>query len=291
MSEWIDFAIYAVEAYALWVLMPRWSARMTLPMMRSRNSSWVDANPGVLATVKPGSWFLKACYAWAVFAITTLLVFRLGLQPQDFLPIAQDTPVWKVMMSTNNLLLAIGLVSYLSGGAVFMRWMSRNVPQSELRRATLQPRTAEHYVPRRFRMLVNGAMAAHLLAWVCAALSGLRHGPRFWWFFAGMAGMTVVLFLVTQASVRRRPDHMDRAIGADIRKVEVRLMYTLQLCLVAIGIMALSRGLDVADTAPLGQRIGSLVVSLFCALTIFGLTRMPAQRHGSGASGLAGRAV
>jgi hypothetical protein len=289
MSEWIDFAIYAFEACALWVLMPRWSARMTLPMMRNRNAAWVDANPGVMATVKPGSWFLKACYAWAVFTIAVLLVLRLGLQPQDILPEAQAAPAWKVMMSTNNLLLAIGLVSYFSGGAVFMRWLTKTVPQSGLRQATLQPRTAEHYVPRRFRMLVHAAIAAHLLAWMYAALSGLRHGPRFWWFFAGMAGMTIVLFLVTQSSIRRRPDHMDRAIGDDMRKVEVRLMYTLQLCLVALGIMALSRGLDISDTAHLGRRIGNLVFSLFCALTILGLTRMPAQRRGGGAPGLAGR--
>ncbi len=49
MSEWIDFVIYAAQAIVLWIYMPRWSARMTLPMMRDRNADWVDAHPDALA--------------------------------------------------------------------------------------------------------------------------------------------------------------------------------------------------------------------------------------------------
>lgn len=224
MSEWIDFAVYVLEAIALWVVMPRWGTRMSWPMMRDRNPAWFDAHPDEIACASPGSWFLKACYAWCGLSILVLLAVNLGLQPRGFMPEALGMPDWKVLMATNNLLIGIGLIGYFSGVSVFLRWMNRNVPLSERRQATLRPRAARDYVPRWSILLVNIVVVAHLLAWLYVGVSGLYHTPRYWWAFAGMAGLTVLVYILGRATIYRRPDHLDRTPGAVYRRFEVYLV-------------------------------------------------------------------
>jgi len=204
-----------------------------------------------------------------------LLVFLLDLQPQRLLPESLATPRWKVLMSTNNLLLALGLIGYFSGGAVFMRWVSRTVPQSERRQATLRPRVTGDFVPPWLRLMVYGAVGAHVLAWVYAGFTGLVNDPRYWWGFAVMIVMTVLVFLLGQYTVLRRPSWMDAGQGLDYRRVEIRVMYAVQLCLVGFGAVALSKLLLDLDL----RRASTLGFALFFTVTFLVMLRPPARTH------------
>jgi hypothetical protein len=282
MSEWIDFVVYALEAIGLWIVMPRWGARMGQPMMRDRNPAWFDTHPEVIASASPGSWFMKACHAWCGVSILVLLAVQFGLQPRYFLPEALDTPHWKILMATNNLLIGIGMIGYLGGVSVFLRWMRRNVPLSEHRQATLRPRKAGNYVPRWSLLLVNGLICAHLLAWLYIGVFGLYHTPRFWWAFAGMVAMTALVHVIGRVIVNRRPDYLDQVAAAGYRRVEVWLAMFLQLVLVAFGSMALYRLLYDIPFQNSGQRYSNVVFSLFFIAILFAVNRMPFRPVGNG---------
>ncbi len=284
MSEWIDFVIYAAQAIVLWIYVPRWSARMALPMMRDRNADWVDAHPDALAGVTPGAWFLKCCYAWCAITLLVLLATRLGLHPERFLPHPAGNTGWKVLMSTNNTLLSVGLLGYLGGAAIFMRWLRRAVPPSERRQATLQPRFIDDYVPRWFRRLVHVAIVVHLATWlIVGATDRLRNSafrPDFWPAFAGILVMTILLFVLGRASVMRRPTVMDKSSGFDYRRAEIRVAFAIQLVVVGFGVMALCKLLYDIDL----QRVGTLGFTVFFAVTLYSLTRPhPGARPSSSA--------
>jgi hypothetical protein len=280
MSEWIDFVIYAAQAIVLWIYMPRWSARMALPMMRDRNAAWVDAHPDALAGVAPGAWFLNACYAWGVVTVLALLATRLGLQPPILLPRLAGAAGWKLLMTTNNMLLSLGLLGYLGGSAVFLRWLRKTVPQSQLRQATLQPRVIDDYVPRWFRMLVYVAIVAHLATWLCVGAADRFQHPDFWPAFTGIAILTAVMFVLGRASVLRRPTLMDRSSGFDYRRAEIRVAFAIQLVVVGFGVMGLCKLLFGIDL----QRAGTLAFAVFVATTLYSLTRPhPGARPSSSA--------
>lgn len=276
MSEWIDFVIYAAQAMVLWFFMPRWGARMALPMMRDRNAAWVDAHPDALVRASPGAWFLKACYAWGTITVLALLATRLGLLPRDLLPHRADNADWQVLMSTNNLLLALGLIGYFSGAAVFMRWLKATVPPSPLRQARLQPRVIDDYVPRWLRTLVYVAIFAHLSTWLYVGAADRFRHPWFWPAFVGILVMTTVVFVLGHFTVRRRPSHMD-ALQRDYRRIEIRLAFAIQLVLVGLGAIGLCKVIYDIDL----QRFGVLAFEVFVALAMYSLTR-PSQGRVTG---------
>ncbi len=273
MSEWIDLIVYASQAIALWVLMPRWGARMALPMMRARNAAWVDAHPDALATVAPGVWFLPACYGWAALTVLVLLGTRLGLLPQDLLPHAAGASGWKILMSANNLMLSLGMIGYLGGAVVFQLWLRGTVPPSQLRQASLQPRVIDNYVPRWLRTLVLVAVGAHLAAWLYVGATHRFEHPGFWPVFAGVLLLTAVMFVMSRYSVVRRTGQFD-GIRRDFRRSEVRLMYAVQLVLVGLGVIGLCKVLYNIDL----QRLGTLAFAVFVAVSMLNLTRPPSGR-------------
>ena len=277
MNEWIDFLVYAAQAVVLWIFFPRWATAFALPWMMDRNAAWVAANPRAIERASPGGWFLHACYAWAIISILVLLVFRLGLQPANLFPRTLQMPGWEVLMSVSNALLALGMIGYASGAGVFLRWVSRTVPMSERRQATLQPRTTEGLVPAWLRNLVVVAVIAHLLAWLFAGLAGHYQKPQFWGAFAAINTMALVGYFVGRASVLRRPGQMDRILGHSYRRTEVCLTYAMQLLLVGYGAMALCRLVLEIDT----QRFGQLGTSIFVAVSIVYIAWMPGRRRGS----------
>ena len=183
-------------------------------------------------------------------------------------------------MSTNNTLLSVGLLGYLGGAAIFMRWLRRAVPPSERRQATLQPRFIDDYVPRWFRRLVHVAVVAHLATWlIVGATDRLRNSafrPDFWPAFAGILVMTILLFVLCRASVMRRPTVMDKSSGFDYRRAEIRVAFAIQLVVVGFGVMGLCKLLYDIDL----QRVGTLGFTVFFAVTLYSLTRP----HRGGAS-------
>jgi hypothetical protein len=276
MSEWIDFAVYAAQAIVLWMVMPRWGARMALPMMRDRNAAWVDAHPDALAHAAPGAWFLKACYAWGALTVLVLLTTRLGLLPQDFLPHRAGNTGWQVLMSTNNILLCLGFIGYFSGAAVFMRWLKSTVPPSQLRQASLQPRVIDDYVPRWFRLLVYVAIVAHLSAWLYVGAADRFRHPKFWPEFTGILALTTVMFVLGHYSVQRRRSQMD-ALQRNYRRIEIRLVFAIQLVLVGLGAIGLCKVLYDIDL----QRFGALAFDVFVVVALYSLTR-PHQGRATG---------
>jgi hypothetical protein len=277
MSQWIDFVIYAAQVIVLWVYLPSWCARMALPMMRDRNAAWVDAHSGALAAAPPGPWFLKACYVWAAVTVAVLLAMRLGLQPLYFLPRMAGLSGWKALMAANYSMLSLGLLVYLGGSVVFLRWLRNTVPQSPLRQATLQPRVIDDYVPRWFRLLVYVAIAAHLATWLYVGALHRFQYPDFWRVFAGTFGLTALMLVLGRAAVLRRPSQIDQYSG-DYRRIEIRVSYAIQLVVVGFGAIALCKLLFDIDL----QRFGTLAFAVFVAVTLFSMTRPhPGARRSS----------
>lgn len=89
-----------------------------------------------------------------------------------------------------------------------------------------------------------------------------------------------MVFVLVQMIVLRRPSWVDSSQGLAYRRVEIRVMYALQLCLVGFGAVGLSKlllDLDLWCACTLG-------FALFFAATLLVLTRPPARNEAGGAA-------
>ena len=275
MSEWIDFVVYATQAILLCIALPRWGARFTRPMLNDRNAEWTAANPEIVARLENGGWWMKTITAWGILTVLVLLTFRLELQPRVLLPESLDTPSWEVLMTTNNLLLAVGLVIFFYGLVSGYRWVKRLVPLAERRQATLTPRTLDHFVPRWLQYLVYGLVAANILARPMVDAYYPGQLKDVWGPVAIQIFMSAVAFLCTVGGVARAPNQFDRALGPAYRRMEVHIGFFLIMGLAISGIAYVWLELSGVDSRRYGAVFTSLCVSAFFA----GFMLLPLVRH------------
>jgi hypothetical protein len=272
MSEWVDFCVYTVQALLLWIAAPRWLARFARPSVVDRNPEWAAANEHTILLLERGGWWRKAIQAWGVLSVLMLLLCRIDRMPLPFLT-PQHKPSWELLMTTSNLLLMAGFVLFGYGIFLYMRWLKSNVPLSERRRATLVPRTMDHFIRRRVQYLVYTGVLVGLAARPIADLlwPGRLHDV---WnnFFLGLT-MSVVLFFVAAGSVLRPETHMDRMLGSRYRRMEVRLCFALMAYLTALGLVSLYLEMSGINT----RRYGSLMVATFVCVTLVSCMRLPTQ--------------
>jgi hypothetical protein len=279
MNEWIDCIVFSLQAAAMWIALPRWCARFTRPMLMDRNPEWALANPGTVAMLEHGGWWMKTIRAWGLLTILVLVAFRLGLQPPALSPQALRTPLWEVLMTVGNLMTAVGLLLFGYGVVAYFRWQKQHVPLTERRQATLAPRSTDDYLPRWMQYLVYALMLVSLLARPVASFFQPGRIVDVWGnFFMGVVLM-LLLFFVGMGSVMRAPNHMDRTIGPAYRRMEVRVCFGLMALMALLGLVNLAVELSVADP----KRYGSVVISLFVTVTLAGFMLLPAApRDGSG---------
>jgi hypothetical protein len=183
---------------------------------------------------------LKIWYAWAAISIAVLLAVQLGWRP-----FGGTGPDWEVLKDWHGLFMILGLVGWFASVGLWFRWLNRNVPLSDRRSATLQPRTTAEYLSLPWRVMVEGLTALHLVAWVVVGLTVTEPDPAHWeigyWAkFALMVAMTVLFALFAWLVPRRRPGYPDRIFGAGYRRVEVRVAYVLRLAPLVAGVSVMA---------------------------------------------------
>ena len=260
MSEWIDFAIYALQILLIFVLLAPGSVHFTGPAIVDRDPAWPAAHPAVMQALARSRWFVNICYAWAAFSIALLLALRLGAHVPPF-SAGHEAPEWEVLRAWHSALMVTGMLSYFACFLIWLRWLRVNVPLAAQRMASLTPRTADAYVPRAWRIATEVLTVGHLAAWLVAPAFGFGGGVDYWGRFAFIAvvslGMAVMSWLLPQ----RRQGYADRLFGDAYRRVELRVLYILRLAPLttgAVGIGAAVLGLDLARVMHL------LVVLIIC---------------------------
>jgi hypothetical protein len=277
MNEWIDFAIYIVQGWLLWVLMPRQGRQFGAAMIADRDPDWLGAHPEMDAYLKNSTGFLKVWYAWAAISIAVLLAVRLGWRP-----FGGTGPDWDVLKDWHGLFLIIGLVGWFASAGLWFRWLKRNVPLADRRSATLHPRTTREFLSLPWRVTVEGLTALHLAAWVVVGLTidnlDPGHGEiGYWGKFALIVAMTVLFAVFAWFVPGRRPGYPDRIFGAAYRRVEIRVAYAMRLAPLVAGIAALAEVFTGDDFGRAAHLALVLLVTGFAAAFVFMRPAAPAE--------------
>ena len=278
MSEWIDFAVYALQLVMLGVLIPRQSVQFTIPAIIDRDPAWPAAHPEVIAVIGRSRWFLHTFYAWTALSIGVLAAVRVGWLP----PLGSaDTPSWEALKNTHGSLMIVGLLGYLGCFLYWTRWVATSVPLAAKRSATLKPRAASDYVPSGWRLATELLTVAQLALWLALPALGFGGGRRYWGSFAFVVAITVLLRVLAYYTAHRRPNYGDRLFGEAYRRMELRVYYLMQL-VAPLAIAALTfgkmAGIDLA-------RPGQLAIILFSCVLGFAFLRLRPAESGGPSSG------
>ncbi len=280
MSEWIDFALYALQIVLLWVLLPRQSTHFTLPMIVDRNAEWPAKHPAVMQHLLRSRWFLNTFYVYAALSIAVLLALRLGFQVPVFSR-TTETPSWEALKDAHGTLMILGLIMYFAGFFAWSRWLSVHVPLAAHRSASLKPRLASDYLPRSWRVATEVLTTAHIALWILFGALGWGSGAKYWWSFAFIAVMTVLFAVFAYLVPRRRPGYQDRLFGEAGRQVEIRVAYIMRLWWLPIGAIGMAEHITGVDFARAGYL---LVVTFVCALALMFLRLRPITPVSGGTS-------
>jgi hypothetical protein len=277
MSEWIDFAIYALQIVLIFVLLAPGSVHFTGPAIVDRDPAWPAAHPAVMQALARSRWFVNTCYAWAAFSIALLLALRLGAHVPA-LSAAREAPEWEVLRAWHSALMVIGMLGYFACFLIWLRWLRVNVPLAAQRMASLTPRTAGAYVPRAWRIATEVLTVGHLAAWLVAPALGFGGGVDYWGRFAFIAVVSLLMAVMSWLLPQRRQGYADRLFGDAYRCVELRILYILRLAPLtkgAVGIGAAVLGLDLARAMHL------LVVLLICGAAFAFVSLRPTKSGGA----------
>jgi hypothetical protein len=231
MTEWFDVLVYAAFMVALWIVMPTVSARFTRAMIEDRNPEWAAAHPEVIDRLTRSRWYLRGSYSLGVLGIAALVAAQTDAWPAALSAPAFEPEHWRVLSVVNTGSVILWLVYAAGGGALFGRWLATHVPLAERRRASLQPRSIDVFVPRRMRIAVGAVVAVHLATWLFVGAFRLHAAPApsFWGMVAFQFAMAAILLCIVRTIVLRPPNTMDRVFGPGFRRTEVRYAFLAQL--------------------------------------------------------------
>jgi hypothetical protein len=234
MSEWIDLTVYAAFVAAVWGWLPSTSPWIAMRIVADRNPDWLHDHPEVARQRCGNRWFRCSCRMWGALSLGALLALQVGFWPPA-LSILQTAPRWEALKNLNSLLLFAGLVYVVACVVTFFRWLDANVPPASRRYATLERRTLHDYVPRAAQYAVYALVIFHLAAWVAVGLTRNEASTAFWGAALFQVAVAAVFLAFARAAVRRRPGAMDRILGPDYRRIEVRVAFAAQLLPLANG--------------------------------------------------------
>jgi hypothetical protein len=233
MTDWIDFSVYAAVNAFFWFVMPAGISRTGLLWAMDRNPRWLSEHPQTAAKLNDNRRYLWTCYVLGTLCLAALAACQLGFWPQALSAPAPEH--WRVLKDVNSATVLVAVAFYCVSTFVFGR-VSRNVPLADQRQASLEPRTIDDFVPRRFRVATYSLVCGHIAAWLGAG-AWLAYTTPSWWAnvvkFGGAALAFVVTHLVFLGIVRfcvdRRPNTLDRLFGPAYRLREVRSAFAFNL--------------------------------------------------------------
>ncbi|GEM_PF-1329747 len=271
MTDWIDFFVYAAFLFALWFVQPVAQRRLAIPFLVDRNPQWVAAHPEAVQAMAHARWRIWLSWALGAASLAVLASYQLGLwQGPPPQPGAPPTMGWMILFT---LTMASMLAALVIGGAIGLHAhirTRRRVPIAPHRRATLERRALDDYVPRPVQYLTYALVLANIGAWAAAALLEAHSSPLFWSRVATMLFLSAFFWFTARIAVMRRANVMDRVFGADFRRWEVRYTFSMQALTPIVGALRLYE--EVHDVALLDM---SRAIQLFMALFItYGLLRM-----------------
>jgi hypothetical protein len=279
MTDWIDFALYAVFLAIFWFLFPVTVARAGLLWVADRNADWLSQHPETAAKIGKNWIYVWTCFVLGGISLVLLTACQIG-----FWPLALSAPQfapehWMVLKDLNTLLAVPTLVVHLGASFLFGRWL-RAVPLATQRSASLIPRSIDDLIPKRFRIVTYFAVAAHLAAWLGAGAWLTYTSPELWAKNLALFGGAALVFLVTHAiflwftrvNVNRRPNTLDRIFGDAFRRHEVRAAFSFNWLPPVTGTLRLFE--ELGNTALDFGRLSNLAIVL-AVLLLFGVAVRP----------------
>lgn len=229
MTEWIDVLVYATLMAIVWFALPRANARFVLPVITSRNPDWLAAHPDAARRLTQGRWFQRSCYVLGALSLALLIAAQTGVWPKALSAPAFEPERWMVLSDLFTAQMLLWLLYFAGSSAIFASWLKREVPLTERREASLEPRSIAAFVPRPLRLAVYSAVALHLSAWVVTGLLGAYSSPTFWGGVSFQFGIALIFILIVRFIAERPPNAMDRVFGREFRRTEVRVSFVAQL--------------------------------------------------------------
>jgi CubicO group peptidase (beta-lactamase class C family) len=229
MTDWIDVALYAVLLGIMWFGLPGVNARYALPVIEHRNPDWLAAHHAVARRKAESPWFQRSCLVLGSLSLAALVAVKIGAWPAALSAPAFEPERWMVLSDVFTMLAMVWVVYFMSAGALFNRWLTREVPLTARRKATLEPRSLDAYVPRPLQLVVFLLVGLHLAAWVVTGVLGLYSTSAFWGTLPFQFVIALILLFIARAIAQRRPNVMDQIFGSAFRRTEVRYAFVAQL--------------------------------------------------------------
>jgi hypothetical protein len=259
MSEWVDFGLYSLQAVLLWIVMPRWAARLLRPLESAGGRS--------------SSPWVNGLRAWGILSVLVLLAYRLDKVPPPLSAASLHKPGYEALLMTSNLMLALGLLFAAVGIWRFVQWFRENSSTAENGAGDVFPPTRDELLPRNLQYL---AYALVLCALVARPIAGFIRNDLvhdIWGNFLTGLVLALLLFFAAAGSVMRAPNHLDRMLGERWRRLEVGICYLLMGNLALLELAGLALELSGLGT----RRHVALLVAGFVSLTLGGLMLLSAR--------------
>jgi len=274
MTDWIDFAVYAIFLFALYFAQPTAQQRLIVPLLADRNAEWVAGHADMVRRIAGSRWRLWVSYALGTASLALLGGYQLGLWHLP--PAAKGSPPAKWMILW-ELSMAALMASMLIGGLIGA-WrhvqITRLVPLAPRRQATLELRTLDSAVPRWLQLAVYALAILNLAAWTGAGIFGWHSSPIFWARVGIMFMLSGFFFWGTRAVVARRANVMDRILGPANRTWEIRMTFATQILPPLIGALRLYEEVTATQLLDL-SRLMQLALAIFLSFWLLSMCRLP----------------
>lgn len=266
MSDWIDFTIYAAFLALLWIWFPSRMFCVWRSLARDRNRDWLARHPDQDRKLGDGRAILWPAYLAGALSVLAVVLVQTDLWP---LAIFADGPRsyrnWQVMN-----LSAMVFVAYAGFAILILRMRGLKVPLAERRAATMEIRSVDMLVPRWRLVAVYTIGLANLAAYIAVGLLKLHAAPaEVYW--RGLIPLVLVIGIFTfmaWRAVRRPPNRIDRIVGPNNRRIEMRIALNgMCLMLAAVDFLLFE---NAVQNHILDGRVDRLMFAVF-ELLLFGL--------------------
>jgi len=286
MTDWIDFAVYAVFLIALFFVQPRMQRRMFEPMLVDRNAEWVAAHPDLVGKLMARKWPFWLSYALGTASLAVLAGAQLGLWQPPMMSHGGALPKWMWLWS---LAMDAMLVAILVGAPIGIAshlLLKRLVPVATRRQATLERRSLDTSVPRWMQLVTYVLVLTSLAAWIVAGVLGAHSSSIFWMRVAIMFLLSGFFFVATRAVVARRSNALDRIFGPSYRPWEVRMTFSTQILPPIVGAIRLTEEVTGTQLFDISRAI-QLLLAGFIAYWLLRVAMLPIDHEGAAPEHLA----
>ena len=274
MTDWVDFAVYAVFLIALYFVQPGMQRRMFEPMLIDRNAEWVADHPDIVRRMAGRRWPFWLSYVLGTASLAALAAAQLGLWQPPMMSNGTPLPgwMWLWILAMGAMSVAI-LVGAPIGIASHFK-LKRLVPVATRRQATLERRSLDTWVPRWMQLATYALVLISLAAWVVAGVLGTHTSRIFWVRLAIMFSLSGFFFIVTRAMVARRANAMDRIFGSGYRPWEVRMTFSTQILPPIVGAMRLYEEVTGVQLLDMSRAV-QLLLAAFIAYWLIRVSMLP----------------